>query len=503
MPKYLLVFTLLFLTFVSSGQTFTDIKAGLTGVSESANSWIDYNEDGYPDIFVTGDFYSGKAHGVHSKMYRNQKNDRFIHVSTPVPHVYRGDMDWADYNLDGITDLFMVGETAKGTKVARLYKNNRTNSLQLVPLKFPGVRDGSVEWGDYDADGDVDLLITGESNEGAITKIYRNDRNNKFVEISSNFPQITFGVGKFADYDLDGDLDVLLSGNEKSGLVVTELFRNDKGNFNRVDLGLVNLKLSDIAWGDYDNDGDLDFVMNGETQQGKVQTQLYNNQNNQYFVPAFPGFANVRSGSVDWGDMDHDGDLDLLLTGESALGPVSKVYRNDRNDRFMDLNTDIIGLYMSDGHWADYDNDGDQDILVSGMSKNYQFVSRVYRNDPVKTDTVYEKSENDIWNNSVVVPERPQKIFYYVFASCWCDLDGDGANEYNVFFSPIKRQTVQYELQREFNAIIIRDFPQWYDFEQANIINNGFSSKKKADDSKAIAIKEYQSKGFKVHDLIW
>jgi len=67
----------------------------------------------------------------------------------------------------------------------------------------------------------------------------------------------------------------------------------------------------------------------------------------------------VRSGSVDWGDMDHDGDIDLLLTGESNVGPVSKVYRNDtrmfkgqREDLFTDINAEVIGLYMSDGHWV-------------------------------------------------------------------------------------------------------------------------------------------------------
>jgi len=503
MPKYILIIAFLLSFSMVSAQSFTDIQAGLTGVSESSNSWIDYNEDAWPDIFVTGDFYTGKSHGVQSKLYKNLRNGRFALVNTPIVDVFRGDMDWADYDLDGIVDLFIIGETASGAKIARLYRGNRTNGFQLVGLKIPGVRDGSVEWGDYDGDGDVDLLITGESDQGAISKIYRNDRNNRFTELSTGFPQVDFSVGKFADFDNDGDLDVLLSGNEKSGLVVTELFRNDKGTFTRVNLGLTGLKLNDAAWGDYDNDGDLDLIINGETQQGKLETQLYKNQSNQYFSPVFPGFIKVRSGSVDWGDMDHDGDLDLLLTGESALGPVSKVYRNDRFDQFTDLNADIIGLYMSDGHWGDYDNDGDLDVLVSGMSKNFEFISRVYRNDPVKTDTVRNMDDEDIWSTSITAQERPVKTFFYVFASCWCDLDGDGTNEYNVFFSPIKRQTVQYELQRHFNGVIVNDYPQWYDFDQGKMITNGFSQEQKAIESKAIAIKEYQSKGFIIHDMIW
>jgi len=503
MPKRFFFLFILTISLTLNAQTFTDIKAGLTGVSESANCWIDYNEDGLPDIFVTGDFYSGNAHGIYSKLYRNQKNDHFTEVSTNVVNVFRGDLDWADYNLDGITDLFMIGETSTGLKIARLYKNNRTSSFQSVPLNIPGVRDGSVEWGDYDGDGDQDLLITGESDKGPITKIYRNDRNDQFSALQTDFPQVSFGMARFADFDLDGDLDVVVSGNVSNGLVATELFRNNKGHFERVNFGIIGLKLSDIAWGDYDNDGDLDMVINGETQQGRVETQLFNNQNNQYFIPVFPGFISVRSGSLDWGDMDHDGDLDLLLTGESTLGPVSKVYRNDRNDHFTDMNADIIGLHMSDGHWADYDNDGDLDVLVSGMSKSFQFIARVYRYDPVKTDTVRDRSEDDIWSNTVVVQELAVKTHFYVYASCYADLDGDGDKEYHAFFSPIRKPKVQYEMEGKFNRIIRRDYPLWYEFDQGNIIANGFYLEQKAIESKNIAIKEYQSKGFEVHELNW
>ncbi|MFA5417875.1 MAG: VCBS repeat-containing protein, partial [Bacteroidales bacterium] len=485
MPKFILILLLLCAVFTTDGQTFTDIKAGLTGVSESANCWIDYNEDGTPDIFVTGDFYSGSKHEIYSKLYKNQRNDRFTEVTTPVINVFRGDMDWADYDLDGITDLFVIGETATGTKITRLYKNNRTNNLQYVPIHFTGVRDGSVEWGDYDGDGDQDLLITGESDKGSITKLYRNDRNNKFLDLPTGFPQVSFGVARFADYDLDGDLDVVVSGRENSGLVVTELFKNTDGIFIEMNPGLINLQLCDLAWGDYDNDGDLDLVVCGETQQGKLQTQLYNNNKNQHFTPVFPGFISVRSGSLDWGDMDHDGDLDILLTGESTMGPVSKVYRNDRQDIFTDLNADIIGLHMSDGHWADYDNDGDLDVLVSGMSKDFRFMTRVYRNDPfMKADTARNQDSEDIWNNSVVVPERPNPILFYVYASCYADLDGDGIKEYHAFFSPIQKPKVQYEMERKFNQVIRRDYPLWYEFDQGNIIANGFSSEQKAIESK-------------------
>ncbi len=503
--KYFVI-TLLIISGLTSAtsQSFTDIQAELTGVSESASNWIDYNQDGAIDIFVTGDFYKKSNQSISSRLYKNLRNNDFIRVSSPVTNVFRGDFDWADYNNDGIDDLFLIGETSNGKLVAHLYKNNRTSNFVRIPVNIPGYRDGSVEWGDYDRDGDVDLLITGYTKKGPNSSVYRNDRNNRFTNINADLSGVDYGTGKWNDFDNDGDLDIIISGNESSGRVVTRLYRNDKGVFNFIDVGFTNLKLSDIAWGDYDNDGDQDFAINGETQYGKFESKLYRNEGNGIFSAAFPNFVAVRSGSVDWGDMDHDGDLDMLITGESTVGPVSKVYRNDRNGIFTDIQAEIIGLYMSDGHWGDYDNDGDLDIIISGMSHNYEFISRVYRNDPIRTDTVYaSKSNDDIWNNSVVVYPMQRKTYYYVFASCYCDIDNEGKNSYHVFFSPVKKQTEQYQLQRMFNKLVMEQFPNWYDFDQANIIENGFRTKQKAEESKRIAIREYQSKNFKVHEIRW
>jgi VCBS repeat protein len=505
-PMKYLIIALFILAVLSEaiGQSFTDIQAKLTGVSESSSDWIDYNQDGALDIFVTGDFYRENGQNISSRLYKNVRNDNFNHVASPATNVYRGDFDWADYNNDGIEDLFLIGETANGKLVAKLYKNNRTSNFINIPVNIQGYRDGSVEWGDYDRDGDMDLLITGFTRNGPNSSIYRNDRNNKFTNIGAALSGVDYGTGRWNDYDNDGDLDVIISGNESSGRVVTRLFRNDNGVFNLIDIGFTNLKLSDIAWGDYDNDGDLDFAIAGENQYGKFESKLYNNEGNGLFSQAFPNFIPVRSGSVDWGDMDHDGDIDMLITGESAVGPVSKVYRNDRNEIFTDIQAEIIGLYMSDGHWGDYDNDGDLDIIISGMSNNYEFITRVYRNDPIRTDTVFAtKLNNDIWNNSVVVHPLQKKIYYYVFASCYCDIDGEGKDSYHVFFSPVKKQETQYHLQLKFNKLVKEQFPNWPDFDQANIIENGFRSMQKADESKKIAIREYQSKDFKVHEIRW
>ncbi len=492
--------------FTASAQTFHDIQAGLTGVAESSCNWIDYDDDGDLDVMVTGDFYANNGHYIKTKLYQNLRHDKFKAVYSPVVDVFRGDFSWTDENLDGKPDLFVVGQNTSGKYVAKLYKNNnRTQNFIPLYTGVPGVVDGSVEWGDFDGDGDKDLLITGETTKGLISAIYKNNRNNNFVKVNSGFPGLHYGTGKFADYDLDGDLDVILSGSDSSGRVVTEIYKNQNGKFVKTNMGIVPLQMSDIAWGDYDNDGDEDFVINGETQDGRFQTRLYNNVDGHTFNPVFTDFVATRSGSVDWGDFDHDGDLDLLITGESYNGPVSKIYRNDRKDLFTNIHAQLIGLYLSDGHFGDYDNDGDLDVVVSGMSYDYRFVTKIYRNDPVRNKKPSAKKENisSIYDSKYYNYERADRVWYFVYSSGYFDMDGDGKKEYNAFVSTIKKPVKQYEMEQAFRAYIIKHYPQWPIIDQGNIIQNGFVKLTEAKASRKTIVDAYKGKGFHVYTVDW
>ncbi|MBN2616262.1 MAG: VCBS repeat-containing protein [Bacteroidales bacterium] len=508
MIKRILTLLLIMISLGSRAQTFTDIKARLTGVSESTSNWIDYDHDGDSDIFVTGAFYRNNRPVISTKLYRNDRHDRFTEVPTNIVNVQRGDFDWADYDLDGDKDLFIVGEDATGKAVSNLYRNNLGSThFTLIHTGIPGLKDGSVEWGDYDRDGDYDLLVTGETKNGPVTKIYRNDRNNKFTDIKAPLPGVHFGTAKWADIDGDGDLDLIVSGTLKSGQYTTQVFLNNHNKFVPYPVDFTNISLSDIAFADYDLDGDKDFVLCGQTQNGGVQTRLYQNDGNGYFSKQFPGLTGVRTGSVDWGDMDHDGDPDLLVTGETASGPVSKIFRNDRTKGFHDIQAPLIGLYMSDGHFGDYDLDGDLDVVISGMSKDYLSYTKVYRNDGIiqrdTTKGMIEYDDQGIFSYNTRVSLMPKKVYYYVYGSCYCDLNGDGKKQYHVFFSPIKKQLVQYQMQRKFNKLIRERYPEWPKFDQGEIIENGFVTYQEAESSKKTTIHKYKVSGFQVHEFKW
>lgn len=501
---FLLIFLLFAWGFQSIAQSFTDIKAGLTGVAESSSGWINPDRDGDPDVFAAGEFFQQQNRKLSSKMYSNIRNDRFTAIQHLIPDFYRGDFDLADVDLDGIDDMVIMGELSTGVTMSRLFKATLQERFIAMSSNFEPLRDGSVRFCDYDDDGDPDLLMVGESKSGAKTLLYRNDRNAGFKLTADVFPGIRRGVGEWIDYNLDGRADIILTGISDNGQPISVLFENTAEGFKQLEMGFVPLKNSFVSVADVDNDGDQDVLLMGEMANGRLTTRLYRNDRAMGFAEVFTSFVAVRSGFADWGDMDADGDMDLLISGESSNGAVSVVYRNDRENGFEDIDAGLIPLYMSDGEWGDYDLDGDLDIIISGMTNDYSVHTRIYRNDGwlPATAAVEEVSDN-IWNNQTVVPERAEPIYYFVYSSSYGDVMSTGKKGYYAFVSPVKRPKEAYEMEETYNLLFRQTYSNWPAIDQGNIITNGFATKALAEQSRATVIEAYKAKNFEIIEINW
>ncbi len=183
-----------------------------------------------------------------------------------------------------------------------------------------------LEWGDYDGDGDLDLLLTGGINPiSGLAKIYRNDGGN-FVDISAGLAGVNVSSAAWGDYDSDGDLDIAINGASPY-FGSSTIYRNDGGNFVDINAGLTGLLGGSVNWGDYDNDGDLDLLITGsEVFDGA--TKIYTN-NDGNFVELETDLANLVNGKAAFGDYDRDGDLDILLTGHDRANAYTKLYNNN------------------------------------------------------------------------------------------------------------------------------------------------------------------------------
>ncbi|MCP4827244.1 MAG: VCBS repeat-containing protein, partial [Proteobacteria bacterium] len=288
---------------------------------------------------------------------------------------------------DGDLDLLLTGYAGYSiySAITRLYKNDGSGGFEDATVGLPGLINGSLEWGDFDNDGDLDIALAGESDAGAITRVYRND-SGAFVDIQAGLPGVVNGDVAWGDRDNDGDLDLLVTG-DTGGAGVATLFDNSNGAFTDANVGLPALTDSAAEWGDFDNDGDLDLVLAGLTASEEGLTEVFRNTGSG-LVSIDAGFEGVSDGDVSWGDADNDGDLDLLITGRSYdLGDEDiRLYRNT-SDGFSDVSAELPTLPTGGVAWGDYDADGDLDLLLSGGDYVSAF-SGVYRNDVASVNTV-------------------------------------------------------------------------------------------------------------------
>jgi len=240
---------------------------------------------------------------------------------------------------------------------------------------------GSVVWGDYDNDEDLDILLTGYDGSNRISKIYRNDGGD-FTDILASLTGVTVGSGAWGDYDNDEDLDLLLCGYTGSSRY-TKLYRNNSGTFSEVSTSVIGVSDGSLAWGDYDSDSDLDVLLTGYSSSGYT-SRVYRNDSG-IFVDINAPLTNVASSSARWGDYDNDGDLDILLTGNTGSSNISEIYRND-SGTFVDVYATLSGVKNSSVAWGDYDNDNDLDILLTGYTGT-EYISKVYHNNNASANT--------------------------------------------------------------------------------------------------------------------
>lgn len=327
-----------------------------------------------------------------------------------LPQLRRGSLDWGDHDGDGDLDLLMTGTDGVASRTY-LYANN-AGSLSPVSVGLVDVEWSSAEWGDYDGDGDLDLAIAGLNNSGAASRIYRNDGGNVFTDIGAGLPGVWAGCLAWGDYDNDGDLDLLLTGMQENTIRIARIYRNDDGTFSQAPYTLTGVIHGDADWGDYDGDGDLDLVLSGNNG-AYTTTTIYINQVADFFrflqAPvSLPGVESM-DGSLGWGDYDADGDLDLVISGWDESTRHLAIFRNDNGD-FYDIDANLPGISSGAVAWGDYDNDGDLDLLAAGY----------WANGTTGHSAIYRNDEGVFVDAQAGLPGR------YYTAVAWADIDNDG-----------------------------------------------------------------------------
>ena len=336
--------------------TFTRMteQAGLKGITGGLNLvQVDYNNDGCIDVFIPRGAWLHDKGQVPSSLLRNNCDGTFTDVTVQAGLLNNYPTQtavWADFNNDGLLDLFVGNEIVRekvqwpaDARNFRLYINNGDGTFTDVGpdtgIQLNGMVKGATA-DDYDNDGWQDLYV---SLMGKPNHLFRNlgvpGKTPKFADVTAQAgvaePNMSFTCW-FFDYDNDGWPDIFVSGywatmpnivreyigqKDKAMGDRPRLYHNNRdGTFTDVshETHLDQLLLTMGAnFGDLDNDGWLDFYAGtgAAPLTNIVPHQMFRNYQGQYFqnVTTSGGFGHLQKGhAVAFGDIDNDGNQDVF-----------------------------------------------------------------------------------------------------------------------------------------------------------------------------------------------
>ncbi|MBN2088995.1 VCBS repeat-containing protein [candidate division KSB1 bacterium] len=400
-----LAFLLVSFTIGSAQTTFTDVTsdAQITAAGTTGLGFFDFDNDNDFDIYLH--FYA--APNILYRNEGAMENFVFTDATAAAGlNATRGGAgpSIADYNNDGFQDIFL---SMHGPKI--FYKNigdgTFTDVNATVGITNSGITNGKA-FGDYNNDGYLDLYLVNWNSDEPAT-LYKNSGppDWKFTDVTLAAGAAFHGWGHacvFVDYDNDGDQDIFISVYYGNNV----LFRNNgNGTFTDVSAqaGIqVGERCRGITWGDYDNDGDLDLYVTRGSFHTPYANYLFRNEGapnwNFSDVSGAAGVAHNGDGSMSaFGDYDNDGDLDISIGNITNQRNV--LYQNNGNGTFTDVagSAGVAGSFTSCGMapFGDYNNDGFPDIYATNDHAHVLFKNNGNSNNWIKIKLIGTVSNRD------------------------------------------------------------------------------------------------------------
>ncbi|MBN1657741.1 MAG: VCBS repeat-containing protein [Anaerolineae bacterium] len=375
-------------------------------------AWGDWDGDGDLDLAVgNGWHYNDEP----NRVYENVGGSLSLAWSSTEME-WTGSVAWGDWDGDGDLDLAVGnrGPARPQPQFDRVYENEG-GTLSLAWSSVATDTTASVAWGDWDDDGDLDLAV---GNLGQSNLVYRNDSkeipgvpdSSRLVPAWNSAETDATQSVAWGDWNGDGDLDLAVGNGGVTG-DHNRVYENLGSSLSPVWMSAETDETYSVVWGDWDSDGDLDLAVGNEPRFDSQQQKYVDGENRVYentggdLVLAWTSDEVEWTTSVAWGDWDRDGDLDLVAGNDSA---PNRVYENEGGSLSLDWTSNPADGTTSVA-WGDWDGDGDLDLAAGNDGNGTPALSRVYEN-PGGTLSLG-------W--SATITEHTASV-------SWADWDGDG-----------------------------------------------------------------------------
>lgn len=291
----------------------------------------------------------------------------FEKTSANLPSISPGSFTWTELDNDGILDLVANGSTETGDSIIFI-KNTGSNFTQKLALENSGFSCSSF---DLNSDGYQDIT-TGGSN----LKLYENLKYWDFKNIRK-FSIPTSNGALLFDFNYDCRPDLFFNGEIVGNILKhPDTYINPKNGGNL----FKNYSIFDIST-DKGGDGLIDMVYNYQDWWKADSTFLKINKGSSYALIKLSAGSLLKNSTIEVSDLDNDGKDDIILTGVSNSQPSLTILKNNGNFSFTYLNNHgLPAISKGDARCADFDNDGDQDIIIMGQIKNSYYHGGYYQN---------------------------------------------------------------------------------------------------------------------------
>ena len=311
---------------------------------------------------------------------------------------------WADFNNDGFQDyltLVFDAETERGTPT--IFQNNGAGDFSVITPAFDSEQYFIGSVADYDNDGNVDLLLS--TQESSISDLYQGHGDFTFTKLNAGIGDLGTLAGEdieisstsWGDINNDGLLDLLVLGTSSGSSDGRNLLyrQNVNHSFTKIAGGELATDLLRSAagfWADYNNDGFQDVLITNTN----GAARLYENNGDETFTKQVSnGLDITQCFSAAWGDYNNDGFLDLF----AGIFTQNALYLNNGDETFTkDISTPVSqGGQTIGATWGDFNNDGFLDLFVTGFLTAQ---TRLFIRDATNpSNVVFTKIENEKIND--------------------------------------------------------------------------------------------------------